>query len=75
MPDWVYTILTPSLITGWFLMLALLSYAEMEFEHLKVMGAVRTRVRMQRVSSVIIDLQPKVLERFRRSEPGAPETD
>ncbi len=75
MPDWVYTILIPSLITGWFLMLALLSCAEMEFEHLKVMGGVRTRVRMQQVPSITIDLPPKVLERFRGTEPGIPATD
>ena len=27
MPGWVYTLLAPSMIIGWFLMLALVSYA------------------------------------------------
>ena len=52
-----------------------LPYAEMEFEDLKVLGGVRTRVRMQRVPSITIDVLPRVLERFRGSEPEAGATD
>ena len=52
-----------------------LPFAEMEFEDLKVLGGLRTRVRMQRVPSIAIDVLPRVLERFRGSEPEAPVTD
>ena len=144
MPGWVYTLLAPSMIIGWFLMLALVSYAggwsalareyredaltiadgpkwnfqsmslrkwcgyngclvavagesglrlslwamfrpahpplflpyaEMEFEDLKLMGSARTRVRMQRVPSITIDLLPGVLERFRGTGPENPVSD
>ncbi len=140
MPDWIFTALTPSVIVGWFLMIALLSYAggwavlareyrenaldvadgpkwnfqsaslrkwcgyngcvavvagetglrlslwaifrpahpplflpyvEMEFEDLKSLGMTYTRVRMQKTPSVTIDLSPKLLERFRETEPTA----
>ena len=46
-----------------------LPYDEMQFEELSTMGIKRTRVRMQRVPSITIDLAPRVLEPFRGTDP------
>ena len=143
MPDWVYTTLIPGSIVGWFLMLALLSYAggwsvlareyredaltvangpgwhfqsgslktwcgyngclvvvagetglrlsvwamfrpahpplflpydEMQFEDLSTWGIRRTRIRMQSVPTIPIDLSPTVLERFGGDDPEISDT-
>ena len=143
MPDWVYTTLIPGSIVGWFLMLALLSYAggwsvlareyredaltvangpgwhfqsgslktwcgyngclvvvagetglrlsvwamfrpahpplflpydEMQFEDLSTWGIRRTRIRMQSVPLITIDLSPTVLERFGGDDPEISDT-